>query len=62
MGFLLRRATRHDAEAVAAIYVESWNVGFAGLMPLRALDHKEVARWQNDLGQGELNELRSDRS
>lgn len=33
--FEIRVAQASDAAAVARIYVESWNLGFAGLMPER---------------------------
>jgi GNAT superfamily N-acetyltransferase len=52
--FRLRRATPADAEGVAAVYVSSWNEGFAGLMPPRVLDRDQVARWQRDLGPGSM--------
>ena len=47
--FRLRRATSDDAERVAEVYVSSWNEGFAHLMPPRALDREQVARWELDL-------------
>lgn len=31
-------AEANDAAAVARIYVDSWNLGFAGLMPERRVD------------------------
>lgn len=34
------------------MYVTSWNVGFAGLMPARIMDGGQVARWQRDLSEG----------
>lgn len=52
MDLHLRRPSRHEAEAVSAVYVDSWNAGFAGLMPPRALDHREIARWERDLAAG----------
>ena len=45
----LRDATADDAEQVARIYVDSWNAGFAGQFPARALSQREVARWRDDL-------------
>jgi hypothetical protein len=47
--FHLRRATSEDAEAVAGVYVASWNEGFALLMPRRVLSLEQVARWERDL-------------
>jgi GNAT superfamily N-acetyltransferase len=45
----LRDATPDDAEAVARIYVESWNAGFAAHLPPRGLTEGEVTRWRRDL-------------
>ncbi|HEX4473122.1 MAG TPA: GNAT family N-acetyltransferase [Nocardioides sp.] len=49
MTFVLRDAVADDAEAVARIYVESWNAGFAGHLPSRALTAGQVRRWERDL-------------
>ena len=48
-----RRAKPADAESVAAIYVASWNEGFAGLLPPRVLDRQQVHRWERDLDEGQ---------
>jgi N-acetylglutamate synthase-like GNAT family acetyltransferase len=48
----LREATPADAEGVARVYVESWNAGFADLMPPRVLNPEQVARWSRDLDAG----------
>ncbi len=45
----LRKATPADAQGVAQVYVESWNEGFADLLPPRVLDAEQVARWSRDL-------------
>ena len=45
-----REATPADAEAVARVYVASWNEGFADLMPPRVLSPDQIARWSRDLG------------
>lgn len=34
---------------IARIYVDSWNVGFTGLMPARQLTTELGARWERDL-------------
>lgn len=49
MDYYLRRATFKDAEAVADVYVESWNEGFGHLMPRRVLNPEQVGRWERDL-------------
>lgn len=49
MTVFLRGATPDDAEAVAGIYVESWNAGFAAHLPPRGLTDGEVTRWRRDL-------------
>ena len=41
----IRPATASDAETIAAIYVDSWNAGFEGLMPARRLTAELVVRW-----------------
>ena len=48
----LREATPADAEAVARVYVASWNEGFADLMPPRVLNPEQVTRWARDLDAG----------
>jgi GNAT superfamily N-acetyltransferase len=45
----LRDAVVADAEAIARVYVESWNDGFAGLLPPRGLSSGEIERWTRDL-------------
>lgn len=45
----VRSATRRDAEAVARIYVESWNAGFGPLMPTIEADASRVDRWRSAL-------------
>ena len=32
--------------------MESWNTGFAKVMPPRVLDRKQIARWERDIGTG----------
>ena len=46
----IRVADRNDAEAIAHIYIDSWNAGFRGLMPPRQIDAELVARWRRDIG------------
>lgn len=48
----LREATPADAEGLARVYVESWNEGFADLMPPRVLNPEHIARWSRDLEVG----------
>jgi len=45
----IRTAVASDASGVARIYVDSWNTGFIGLMPIRQLTTELVARWGRDL-------------
>lgn len=45
----MRRPLPEDAASVAAVYVDSWNAGFARLMPPRVLDAGQVGRWNRDL-------------
>src|SRR5215475_10979069 len=45
----IRDALPEDAAPVSRIYIESWNIGFAELMPRRNLDSEVIARWQADL-------------
>ena len=49
----IRTATRDDAEAVARIYIDSWNTGFGDLMsqPNRTVTTELVERWRHDLAQ-----------
>ena len=49
MTSVLRDATLDDAEAIARIYIESWNTGFADHLPPRGLTAGEVSRWRRDL-------------
>jgi GNAT superfamily N-acetyltransferase len=51
-GTSIRPATPGDARRVVEIYVESWNVGFAGLMPGIEVDDGRVERWAGELGGG----------
>lgn len=50
MQFRIRRATREDAEAIAAVHVESWKTTYAGIVPdeyLASLDAGErVGMWR----------------
>lgn len=46
-----RTAVPEDAEAVARIYVDSWNEGFGDLMPTRKVDANLASRWRTDLMQ-----------
>jgi ribosomal protein S18 acetylase RimI-like enzyme len=45
----IRTAGTSDASSIAQIYVDSWNMGFAGLLPARQVTAKLVARWESDL-------------
>ncbi|MHB8383893.1 MAG: GNAT family N-acetyltransferase [Candidatus Binataceae bacterium] len=45
----IRVAQGYDAAAVAGIYVDSWNLGFDGLMPKRRVDPELIARWGKDI-------------
>src|SRR5689334_9398907 len=45
----IRMAGLADAGRIARIYVDSWNMGFIGLMPARRLTPELVARWERDL-------------
>lgn len=47
--YLVRAAGPADAEAIARIYVDSWNAACTGLLPDRVLDERQVARWRSDL-------------
>lgn len=51
-GAHIRDALSSDAAAVAAVYVASGNLGFAGLAPPRDLTPILVDRWRHDLGVG----------
>lgn len=46
---VIRRAEVRDARVVAAIYVESWNRGFLGLMRSRSLTDTMVSLWERQL-------------
>lgn len=48
----VRPASGADADAIATIYVESWNAGFGDLMGIRVVDADLVARWSHDLAKG----------
>lgn len=52
MDLHLRLAAPADAEAIARVYVASWNEGFARLMPPRVLNGEQIARWSRDLEAG----------
>lgn len=45
----IRTAGASDAGSIARIYVDSWNLGFTGLMPARELTDELIARWERDL-------------
>lgn len=45
----IRPAVAADAPAVARIYIDSWNVGFGALMPVRELTDELVGRWERAL-------------
>jgi ribosomal protein S18 acetylase RimI-like enzyme len=45
----IRIVRASDASSIAQIYVDSWNLGFTGLMPARQLTTELVARWERDL-------------
>ena len=51
--YAIRPAVPDDAEAVARIYIDSWNVGFGELMsqPNRTVTTELVERWRHDLAQ-----------
>ena len=48
----IRDALATDAEAVARIYVDSWNDGYSHLMGSRKLEDNLIARWRHDLSVG----------
>ncbi|TCC35450.1 GNAT family N-acetyltransferase [Kribbella speibonae] len=48
----IRPADRDDGPAVAKIYVEGWNAGFGELMPVAVLDDARIARWSDELADG----------
>ncbi|MEM8904809.1 MAG: GNAT family N-acetyltransferase [Actinomycetota bacterium] len=45
----LRTAQAGDAEAVAAIYIDSWNRGFGHLLGMRQHATEQVHRWRSTL-------------
>lgn len=45
----IRPARPTDAPAVARIYIDSWNLGFRGLMPQREVTPGLVGRWEREL-------------
>jgi len=51
--YAIRPAVPDDAEAVARIYIDSWNAGFGELMsqPNRTVTTELVERWRHDLAQ-----------
>ncbi|MCP9491313.1 MAG: GNAT family N-acetyltransferase [Solirubrobacteraceae bacterium MAG38_C4-C5] len=52
MGLTVRSAVESDAEAVARIYIESWNEGFGDLLGVRFLEDDRVTRWAHHLTTG----------
>ena len=44
--FVVRDASPDDAEAVATIYVDSWNAGFGHLMGKKEFDSELIERWR----------------
>ena len=46
---LIRSARGEDVEDVVRIYVESWNAGFAALMPTRTIVADVMSHWTRDL-------------
>ena len=48
-GLIIRVTFPADAEAIARIYIESWNAGFGNLLPKREINANDIARWQADL-------------
>lgn len=51
MATTIRNADVRDSPIVAAIYVESWNRGFSGLMPSRSVTEELVTRWRRALAE-----------
>jgi ribosomal protein S18 acetylase RimI-like enzyme len=58
MDYEIRRATPHDAEAIAMVHVESWRTTYADLLPaefLASLDvAKRAASWREHLLRGNM--------
>ncbi|MFI7066209.1 GNAT family N-acetyltransferase [Kribbella sp. NPDC050124] len=52
MSTAIRPALVADAPRIARVYVDSWNLGFGGLMPPAVFDDARVARWARDLAVG----------
>ncbi len=50
--FVVRDASPDDAEAVARIYIDSWNAGFGHLMGKKEFDSELIERWRG-AGAGE---------
>jgi N-acetylglutamate synthase-like GNAT family acetyltransferase len=46
---IIRKARISDTPSIAQIYVDSWNIGFRGLLPARQLTAELVLRWERDL-------------
>ncbi len=46
---LVRDARPDDAEAVARIYVDSWNTGFGDLIRKKEFDSELIERWRATL-------------
>ncbi|HEX2356272.1 MAG TPA: N-acetyltransferase, partial [Micromonosporaceae bacterium] len=61
MGVRVRPATADDADAIAAVHVQGWQAGYAGIMPadtLAGLDVDERARrWRERLATGAASEF-----
>jgi hypothetical protein len=47
--FAVRDATAADAQALARIYIDSWNAGLGDVLGRRRLDAELVRRWGDDL-------------
>jgi GNAT superfamily N-acetyltransferase len=47
--FTIREARASDTLSIAQIYVDSWNIGFSGLLPARQLTADLAQRWEHDL-------------
>ena len=52
MDLSVHPAAERDADAVARIYIESWNDGLGDLVGMRMFDSEVIARWVRDLGAG----------
>ena len=45
----IRSGKADDAEEITRIYIDSWNVGFGGLMPHRIVTSERIERWRQDI-------------